>query len=56
MSTFVIRAVTLAAMTLSLTACYTRVERVAEPAPSAVMVTPTQPTVVPPGAVVVKPY
>ncbi len=56
MSTFIIRAVALAAMTLPVAACYTRVERVVEPAPSAVMVAPTQPTVVPPGSVVVKPY
>ncbi len=56
MSTLLVRAVALAAITLPVAACYSRVERVSEPAPSAVMVAPTQPTVVPPGAVVVKPY
>ncbi len=56
MKTLAIRALVLAAMTLPVAGCYTRVERVVEPAPSAVMVAPSQPTVVPPGSVIVKPY
>ncbi len=57
MNVFLIRAVILAATTLSVAACYSRVDTVpVATQPSAVLVSPTQPTVVPPGSVVVKPY
>lgn len=57
MTVFLIRAVVLAAMILPVAACYSRVDTVpVATQPTAILVAPTQPTIVPAGSVVVKPY
>lgn len=57
MNKLFIKAATLVAMTLSVAACYSRVDTIPVASmPSAVVVPPTQTTVVSPGGVVVKPY
>ena len=57
MNKFVVRAAALAAITLPVAACYSRVDTVpVATTPSAVLVPSTQPTIVSPGSVVVKPY
>ncbi len=61
MNMFLIRAAALAALTLPVAACYSRVDNAPAPTPiavvpSAVLVSPTTPTLVPSGSVIVKPY